>query len=112
MEDRMSAVLRDPSDPDKRAAILAYEAECLRVPRETLLTEGTLIRERGRAVTEVGLRGWAPDTMIVCAVEGSGATQRWEWGVWRDSVLDPEGDAPTPSDAQILVSILITSLEE
>jgi len=109
----MSAVLSDPSDPKKQAAILAYEAECLRALRERLLTESRLIRQRGRVVTEVGLRAWAPDTMIFCAVEDSGNdARRWEWGVWRDSVLDPKGEAPTPGDAQILVSIIITGLEE
>jgi hypothetical protein len=42
----------------------------------------------------------------------SGATQRWGWGVWTESVLDPSGDAPAPSDAQVFASIVITRLEE
>ena len=108
----MTGVLSEPDEPDNRAKILSYEAECLRVLRERLRTEGGLIRQRGRVVTEVGLRGWVPQTQLVCEFKESGAIQRWSWGVWTESVLDPAGDVPTTGDAQIFASIVITDLEE
>jgi len=112
LEGRMSAILADPNDPKNRAGILAYEAECLRVLRERLLTEGELIQQRGRAIAEVGLRGWAPNTQIECEVKEAGGTHRRQWSVWHESVLDPQGKGPTAGDAQIFVSIIITNLEE